>query len=194
MTTAAPGSVGDRNLALGSRLWVASEAFMFLAFLFAYFYLRTIDSNGQWHPAGQSPSTGLGTATLICMVISCAAYAIGRRARSATGAPMMVALAAGVAVLVIQIVQLVNPGFSPSHAGGFGSVFVGFTAMYVIHLTCATFWLETVIARARRAVSDPAEDEQQVLASAGERQASFAVVWYATGCFYLIAYIMIYLL
>ena len=148
--TTVPESVGDRNLAMGTRLWVAAEAFMFLAFLFAYFYLRTINSNGQWHPHGQNPSTGLGIATLVCLIISCAAYAAARRARSATGAPMVVALAAGLVALVLQIVQLVNPGFSPSHAGGYGSVFVGFTAMYVIHLTGATFWLETVIARARR--------------------------------------------
>ena len=192
--TTVPESVGDRNLAMGTRLWVAAEAFMFLAFLFAYFYLRTINSNGQWHPHGQNPSTGLGMATLVCLVISCAAYAAARRARSATGAPMVVALAAGLVALVLQIVQLVNPGFSPSHAGGYGSVFVGFTAMYVIHLTGATFWLETLIARARREVPDPAASAEQMIASADERHASFAVVWYATGCFYAIAYIMIYLL
>ena len=192
--TTVPDSVGDRNLAMGTRLWVAAEAFMFLAFLFAYFYLRTINSNGQWHPHGQNPSTGLGTATLVCLVVSCAAYAAGRRARSTAGVPMMVALAAGLVALVIQIVQLVNPGFSPSHAGGYGSVFVGFTAMYVIHLTGASFWLETVIARARRVPLDPVVAAEQMLASVDERQASFAVVWYATGLFYLIAYIMFYLL
>ena len=74
-------------------------------------------------------------------------------------------------------------------------MFIGFTAMYVIHLAGATFWLETLIARARRGVRrirpPPIE---QMTASADERQASFAVVWYATGCFYLIAYVMIYLL
>ena len=95
---------------------------------------------------------------------------------------------------MIQIVQLVNPGFSPSHAGGYGSVFVGFTAMYVIHLTGASFWLETVIARARRVPLDPVVAAEQMLASVDERQASFAVVWYATGLFYLIAYVMFYLL
>lgn len=194
MTTTAPASVGDRNLAMGTRLWVASEAFMFLAFLFAYFYLRTINSNGQWHPSGQSPSTGLGTATLACIVISCGAYAIARRTRSAAGAPMLVALALGVAALVIQIIQLVDPGFSPSHAGGFGSVFVGFTAIYVIHLAGATLWLETVIARSRREAPDARTEATQMVASPAERQASFAVVWYATGFFYVIAYVMIYLL
>ena len=192
--TTVPEPVGDRNLAMGTRLWVAAEAFMFMAFLFAYFYLRTINSNGQWHPHGQNPSTGLGTATLVCLGISCAAYAVARRARSAAGAPMIVALATGLVALALQIVQLVNPGFSPSHAGGYGSVFVGFTAMYAIHLAGAAFWLETLIARARRGVTDPDAAVEQMTASADERQASFAVVWYATGCFYLIAYVMIYLL
>ena len=130
-----PEPVGDRNLAMGTRLWVAAEAFMFMAFLFAYFYLRTINSNGQWHPHGQNPSTGLGTArssAWVSAVLLCGA----RRARSTAGAPMIVALAAGIggARAPDRAAGQSRDSHRP-HAGGYGSVFVGFTAMYVIHLT-----------------------------------------------------------
>ena len=194
MTASSTPSVADRNLGTGTRLWVGAEAFMFLAFAFAFFYLRTLDTNDQWHPHGQSPSTALGTATLVCVVLSCAAYLASRRTHTAGGAAMILALAFAVAAIVIQAVQLVNPGFSPSHAGGYGSVFVGFTALYLIHLTGASFWLETVIARARVEGSLQPANDTLLLASSDERHAAFGVVWYATTIVYVLAYIMLYLL
>ena len=39
-----------RALFVGARLFVAADAFFFLGFLFAYLYLRALNSNGLWHP------------------------------------------------------------------------------------------------------------------------------------------------
>ena len=39
--------------------------------------------------------------------------------------------------------QVFRPGFSPSHAGALGSVFVGFIAVYLVHLLGGLYWLET---------------------------------------------------
>lgn len=193
MSASAVAPVGDRNLATGTRLWAGAEAFMFLAFLFAFFYLRTIDSNGAWHPAGQSPSQAMGTATLIVLVIGALAYLGGRRTRSAAAPAVLLALVAGVVAIVLQCYQLFAPGFSPSHAGGYGSVFIGFTAMYVLQLVGVTFWLETVVARARRSAAPTGADDAMMTASAAERYSSFGVLWYATVLFYIIAYVMFYL-
>ena len=187
------GPAADRNLATGTRLWVAAEAFMFLAFLFAFFYLRTINSNGQWHPSGQSPSTTLGVVTLVAIIVGSLAYAASRRVGSATSPAMWIAFLAGCVAVIVQAWQLVNPGFSPSHAGGYGSVFIGFTAMYLIQLVATTFWLDTVINRARRSGNTGA-DEDRMLASADERHASFGVVWHATAVFYVFAFVLFYLL
>ncbi len=48
---------GDRshNLRLGARLFVAADAFVFLAFLFAYLYLRSLNQHGLWRPPHTSP-------------------------------------------------------------------------------------------------------------------------------------------
>src|SRR5438046_8247545 len=64
-----------RNIRTGSRIWAASEAFFFLAFFFAFLYLRALNTNGLWrgwphhHP---SPSLAFGIAILLCVVGSAA--------------------------------------------------------------------------------------------------------------------------
>src|SRR2546427_10115615 len=62
-----------RNIQVGSRLWGASQAFFFLAFFFAFLYLRALNTNGLWrgwphhHP---NPSLAFGVAILICVLAS----------------------------------------------------------------------------------------------------------------------------
>ena len=43
------------------RLWASATAFFFLAFLFAYLYLRSLNSAGLWHPKRVEPLAGVGT-------------------------------------------------------------------------------------------------------------------------------------
>ena len=45
-----PPEVMARALRVGAHLWSSATAFFFLAFLFAYFYLRSLNNHGQWHP------------------------------------------------------------------------------------------------------------------------------------------------
>jgi heme/copper-type cytochrome/quinol oxidase subunit 3 len=138
------------NLRLGARLLVAADAFVFLGFLFAYLYLRSLNQHGLWHPPHTSPSLALGLVTLVSMVGSAAAFVVGLRALRA-GKPREwragagVALALLVVALVAQGWQLFDPGFSPYHGGAYGSIFVGFTATLFAHLIGATYWLETVV-------------------------------------------------
>src|SRR5438128_207135 len=68
------------NLRLGSRLFVVADAFIFLAFAFAYLYLRTLNTHGLWHPKHISPSTTLGVIALIGIVGSAVAFWAGLRA------------------------------------------------------------------------------------------------------------------
>jgi heme/copper-type cytochrome/quinol oxidase subunit 3 len=139
------------NLRLGARLFVAADAFVFLAFLFAYLYLRSLNQHGLWRPPHTSPSLALGIVTLVTVVGSAGALVLALRSlragrprtwRAGAGLSLVLLLAA----VVAQGWQLVDPGFSPYHAGAFGSVFVGFTATLFIHLLGATYWLETIVA------------------------------------------------
>ena len=65
-----------------------------------------------------------------------------RRAQVAAAAATVLVLVAA----VCEGVQLFDPGFSPIHSGGYGAVFVGFTAGFTVHLLGAAYWLETIAA------------------------------------------------
>ena len=39
-----------RNLRVGAQLWSSATAFFFFAFLFAYFYLRSLNNAHAWKP------------------------------------------------------------------------------------------------------------------------------------------------
>ena len=53
-----PPDVGARALSVASRLLCGASTFFFLAFLFAYFYLRSINADHMWHPAHVQPQPG----------------------------------------------------------------------------------------------------------------------------------------
>src|SRR5438270_9686033 len=65
-----PPELIARNLYVGARIWAAAQAFFFMAFLFAFFYLRALNSNGIWrgwpghHP---DPSLAFGIVILLCV-------------------------------------------------------------------------------------------------------------------------------
>jgi len=139
-----------RNIATATRLFVAADAFLFLGFAFAYLYLRTLDNNGMWNPQGQNPSGPMGVAVLVLVVVAAAIMhaAVGRIGSGGTAAyraPAALALGVAVVATVLSGYQLFRPGFSPSHAGALGSVFVGFTACYLVHLVGGLYWLETLV-------------------------------------------------
>jgi heme/copper-type cytochrome/quinol oxidase subunit 3 len=178
--------VNERNVFVGTRLFLAADAFLFLAFLFAYAYLRALDSNGMWHPSGVNPSTGLGLATTVIVIAAAAvAFMAVRQARAGSAAAGM---AWGVVALllvaaVLAFVQTFNPGFSPNFSGGFGSVFVGFTATYAVHLLAAVYWSEVVAATAARSPSS-----SDIADAAG---LSAFVIFLA--CVMTIAFVLVYL-
>ena len=132
----------NRALFVASRLLIAGDAFFFLGFLFAYLYLRSLDSNHHWHPAGTDPSLALGTVVVAATVL---AALTARMAAAGDRRPLLAAsLGLVLLALVVQGVQLVDPGFSPSHGGGYGAVFVGFAAAFAVHLLGILYWLETL--------------------------------------------------
>jgi heme/copper-type cytochrome/quinol oxidase subunit 3 len=144
-----------QNLRVGSRIWAASLAFFFVAFLFAFFYLRALNSNGLWrgwpHTHKPHPSLAFGVAILICVLASAA---IARasvmlppgRWRLAATASLLLALAA----IGLQAAQFSSLGFGPTD-GGYASVFVGWTGLFALMLLGTVYWLGTVVADVGRA-------------------------------------------
>jgi heme/copper-type cytochrome/quinol oxidase subunit 3 len=145
-----------RNIRVGSRIWAASQAFFFLAFFFAFLYLRALNTNGLWrgwphhHP---SPSIAFGVAILIC-VLGSASTAVG----AGLVAPGMwritasVSLVLSLAAVGLQSAQFSSLGFGPTD-GAYASVFVGWSGLFALLLLGTCYWLATVIGDVSRAGS-----------------------------------------
>lgn len=149
-----PPELLGRNLASAGHLLASATAFFFLAFLFAYLYLRSLNNAGLWHPKHVDASIGYGTAIMVLTVASAVAVRLGvsdqRRARRAEWRLKgLVGLVLGLAAVVVQIVEWVTADFGPQ-SGGYASVFYGWTAFNVLFVVATLFWLETILATAFR--------------------------------------------
>jgi heme/copper-type cytochrome/quinol oxidase subunit 3 len=143
-----------RNLRVASHLWSSATAFFFFAFLFAYFYLRTLNQNHMWRPKHVDPSLTLGT--LVAVGVVCVALLLrlaladhrreNRRAWRQKGGLAVVLL---LAAIVLQIVEWSTQGFGPTD-GGYASVYLGWTALQLLFMLGLLYWLETTLATSLR--------------------------------------------
>jgi len=121
-----PPEVLGRNLVSAGYLLAGATSFFFVSFLFAFFYLRSLDNGGMWKPKGVDTSIGWGVAVVVLYVLSALLVRYGlsdQRAlrRSEWRLKGAGALLAGVAGLVLQVVAWTQQGFGPAD-GGFASV------------------------------------------------------------------------
>jgi heme/copper-type cytochrome/quinol oxidase subunit 3 len=128
--------------------------FFFIAFFFAYFYLRSLNNGGMWRPKHVDPSLTLGTLFTACVVASAVLiwlalqdHRAGRRpAWRRKGAATLGLL---LAALGLQIAEWSTQGFGPTD-GGYASVYVGWTAFMFVFVFGTFYWLETVFATSIR--------------------------------------------
>lgn len=149
-----PPEVMARNLRVASHLWSSATAFFFVAFLFAYFYLRSLNNAGAWRPKHVDPSFALGTLSTAAVFAGAAFIQLGladhraerRQAWRLKGAA---ALALLIASVVLQIVEWATQGFGPTD-GGYASVYLGWTGLLVLFVIGLAYWLETTLATSIR--------------------------------------------
>jgi heme/copper-type cytochrome/quinol oxidase subunit 3 len=145
----------DARLArVGTWMWIGADALFFVAWFFAFFYLRALNNNHDWMPDGViPPHRGIGSAIALLAVMSAALYWVGAsnvtRQRTPGRALLWWALAAGILCLVVQVYEFKNLGFDPQAGGGYPSVFVGLKGAWLVQLVGAMFWLASHIAQAR---------------------------------------------
>jgi heme/copper-type cytochrome/quinol oxidase subunit 3 len=138
----------------GSRFAVGALSFLYGAFAFAYFYLRSVNSSGRWEGSGyHAPQIGYGVTILILVVVSAIVQYVGLTrikagAKSAWLGAALVALVLGLVAVALEIVQLLNLPFQPG-SSGFSSVFTGFYPVMLVSWLAAMIWLEILIMRAR---------------------------------------------
>lgn len=138
----------------GSRLAIGGLSFLFGSLVFAYFYLRSLNASGMWHPKGAPPPPmGLGTAIMALIVISALVQYVSLRQikggnKKAWQMGAIVALVLGLAAVALQIIELLTLPFYPG-SSGFASVFVDSGPVLLTIWFCGLIWLETLLARSR---------------------------------------------
>lgn len=184
-----PPEILARNLQVGARVMAAAQSFALLAFVFAYLYLRALNSNGDWRPKHVNPSAGIGVAMVVCLVGCAVAYAVAvRRLGDGTERGWRVAASAslvlGVGVIGLIVAQLASIAFGPT-SGGYASVFIGWHAFYAVNLLIVLGWLEALIAQSFHAHT------QEVAPETGDVGAPFALMRPAGDAFAVVLYVAI---
>ena len=191
-------AVLGRNLAVGARLLASAVVFLFMAFVFAFFYLRALNTNHDFHPAHTNPPTGWGVAILLCVLGSTAVFELARRALDdGRGSPWRigasVALVLALAAVAVQCVEYYDLPFGAGD-GGLASVFLGFTVVFGVFWRGAVYWIETLWAQSMRQPAAAAGDG--VAAPSAQLRPSAdacAVYLYVLVLVELFAFVLLYL-
>jgi heme/copper-type cytochrome/quinol oxidase subunit 3 len=195
-----PPDVGGRALSVTARMLCGATTFFFLAFLFAYFYLRSIDAHHVFHPAHIKPNQALGAAFVACVVLSAAAGVIAGRRMKANSRSWLTAGAAsvvlGLVAVALQCIEYTVQHFGPTN-GAYASVFCAWTGFYMIAVLFTMYWLETQVATEIRARRAPATgkgdiaDPDKLIAPALDAAVFF---WSFLAAIGIVTYVTLYLL
>ena len=138
----------------GSRLAIGGLTFLFGAFAFAYFYLRSLNSEGRWQGSGfVHPSLWIGTTIMLLAALSAGVHYFalqrikaGQKKTWQVGG--LIALGLGLAAVAMQVYQLLDLPFPPG-SSGYSSVFTGFYPVFLVIQLAALIWLEMLLAKSR---------------------------------------------
>jgi len=186
-----------RAIWVGGRLLCGAISFFFASFVFAFFYLKALDTNGNWKIGRVVPDGGFGIAIAALFLFSAVIYRLAaRRPAGDSMAAGTIAVFMGVAAVVLQFVEYTALDFGASQ-GGYAAVFFGWTATYAIVALMGLYWIEVQVAslwRVRREgemreIEVPTSESALLLA--GIEASSF--YWAFFAAIGVIAYILLYL-
>ena len=138
-----------RVLWVGARQLCGATAFFFVSFVFAYFYLRSLDPNQSWKIGTVTGPIGWGLAIAVVLILSALALRTAATRAELTVRAGGAALVLALLSIVLQVITWTTLGFGPA-SGGFASVYVGWTAFYAVFTLPCAFWIETQLATAWR--------------------------------------------
>ena len=139
----------ERNAKVSAQLLAGATAFFFLAFVFGFVYLRSLNNDNLWKPKGIDAPVGLGTAFTALVLLSAVAVYLAARDEPRRALLLGIGLLLGVVALVVQVVEWARLGFGPT-GGGYASVFVGWTGFYFLFALIALLFVEVQFANAVR--------------------------------------------
>jgi heme/copper-type cytochrome/quinol oxidase subunit 3 len=187
----------------GARLAAGGLSFLFGSFVFAFFYLKALNSHGLWYTSGTHPKVWVGLVITILIVASAllqwgVLQMIKRGNKSAWVGGATLALVLGLASVGFSIWQLADLPFYPG-ASGFASVFVGYWPVYLTIVFCAMVWLEILIMRARGIPQISFVEQPPTYAEAFAVQrfqaslSGFTLIWNYLAAVAIVAEILFYL-
>jgi heme/copper-type cytochrome/quinol oxidase subunit 3 len=144
-----------RNVAVAARLAAAATTFAFMGPFFAYFYLRSLNTDHMWKPLGVHAPQAWGAVIMVLYVASALALAAAPHT-SRWGTLGISSLALGIAAVVVQCVEYTHLGFGPM-SGGYASVFVAWTGLTAAFVLGTLLSLEMVVAYVLRNRGAPPE-------------------------------------
>jgi hypothetical protein len=189
----------------GTRLAIGGLAFLFGAFVFAYFYLRSLNSANRWHGSGfHPPSLIWGTVIMILVLVSAGVHYAGLQQIKAGHKRLwqiagLAALAMGLVAVALQISELLYLPFWPG-SSGFSSVFVGFYPVFLTLVLAAMVWLETLLARSRfipdiSFIEQPPTYEEAFAVQRFQASlSSFALIWNFLAAMALLFWFLFYVI
>jgi heme/copper-type cytochrome/quinol oxidase subunit 3 len=189
----------------GSRLAIGGLTFLFGAFLFAYFYLRSLNSSGRWQGSGYiAPSLWIGTTIMLLAEVSAGVHYFGLQRikaghKSAWQIYGLVALGFGLAAVAFQVYQLTDLPFAPG-SSGYASVFTGFYPVFLTIQLAAMIWLEILLARSRFIPAMSFVEQPPTIADTQDVQkfqanlSAFSAVWTYLALMALLFWLLFYAL
>ena len=188
----------------GIRLALGALSLGFGSFIFAFFYLKSLNSHGLWYPPGfRGPQQWVGaTVTGLIVVSAIVQTAVLQRIKGGHKAAWLrgalAALVLGVAAVGLQIGQLLKLPFFPG-ASGFASVFTGFWPVYVVIALAALTWLEILVMRCRAIPEISLVEQPPTFAEAFAVQrfqaalSAFTILWNYLAAVAILAWVLFYL-
>jgi hypothetical protein len=187
----------------GVRLALGGMTFLFGSFVFAFFYLKSLNSHQLWYTASSHPKVWYGVVIMALVVASALVQnavlqLIKRGNKAAWQRGAVVALVLGLAAVALSILQLLYLPFWPA-ASGFASVFVGYWPVYLVIALCAMIWLEILIMRARSIPQISFVEQPPTYAEAFAVQrfqaslSAFTLTWNYLAVVAIVAWILFYL-
>jgi heme/copper-type cytochrome/quinol oxidase subunit 3 len=185
-----PADWQPRNIWTSGRMLAGSATFFFISFVFAYFYLRSLDLNKNWKIGHVSPPMALGVAIIVVLVLSAAALWFAARQPLESLPLAGASLVLGLVGIGLQAYEWSRLGFGPA-SGGYASVFVGWTITYAVFALFCVYWIETQVATIWRARREGWGAMGPMVGEAGLESCAFFWAYYVF--FGFVAFVILYL-
>lgn len=186
-----------RAIWVGGRLLCGAITFFFVSFVFAYFYLRAVNSNHSWTIGPVHPSLGLGVTIAALYLFSAVIYRLAAKLAEVDElAAGTIAVLFTLLAVALQFFEYTTLDFGAA-SGGYAAVFFGWTSTYAVVALMGIYWIEVQVASLYRVRREGKTRDTEVptsedaLLTAGIEASSFYWAYFVG--LGVLAYIILYL-